>query len=80
MSEQRGRKTKVFNQSVSDHYSRLTATDHLAFVFYCALLCIPAYAIISSAIKQDWLMMVVDLLFVPVGLVHGVLLLFSLLQ
>jgi hypothetical protein len=49
--------------------------DYLKFILYCLLLIIPAYAIIRSAIDHNWLMMVIDILLIPVGFVHGVLLL-----
>ena len=44
---------------------------------YLALLIIPVYAIVMSAIKHDWLMMVIDTLFIPVGFIHGILMLFG---
>jgi hypothetical protein len=49
--------------------------DYLKFILYCLLLIIPVYAIIRSAIDHNWLMMVIDILLIPVGFVHGVLLL-----
>lgn len=44
---------------------------------YLALLIIPVYAIVMSAMKQDWLMMVIDTLLIPVGFIHGLLMLFG---
>jgi hypothetical protein len=44
---------------------------------YLALLIIPVYAIVMSAIKRDWLMMVIDTLLIPVGFIHGILMLFG---
>ena len=44
---------------------------------YLALLIVPVYAIVMSAIKQDWLMMVIDTLLIPVGFIHGLLMLFG---
>ena len=44
---------------------------------YLALLIIPLYAIVMSAIRQDWLMMIVDILLIPVGFIHGILMLFG---
>lgn len=52
-------------------------TGYVKFVFYCFLLVIPVYAIAVSAIKHDWLMVAIDALLVPVGFVHGVLLIFG---
>jgi len=51
--------------------------DYFKFAFYCMLLIVPIYAIVKSAIKNDWLMMIIDALLVPVGFIHGVLLLFG---
>jgi len=44
---------------------------------YLALLIVPVYAIVMSAIKRDWLMMVIDTLLIPVGFIHGILMLFG---
>ncbi len=44
---------------------------------YLALLIVPIYAIVMSAIKQDWLMMIIDTLLIPVGFIHGLLMLFG---
>lgn len=52
-------------------------SDYLKFIFYCALLIIPVYAIVNSALNGNWLIMVIDILLVPVGFIHGVLLLFG---
>ena len=73
----------VFNNSSSKRVSeiirsRFSIADVIKFVFYCVLLIVPVYAIAKSAIKQDWLMMVIDALLVPVGFVHGLLLMFGL--
>ena len=57
--------------------SKFSLFDYFKFVFYCTLLIVPVYAIVRSAIKHDWLMMVIDALLVPVGFVHGILLIFG---
>ena len=54
--------------------------DYFKLAFYCILLIVPVYAIVRSAIKQDWLMMMIDALLVPVGLVHGLLLIFGIVS
>ena len=54
-----------------------SVTDLVKFVFFCLLLIVPVYAIAISAIKHDWVMMIIDALLVPVGFVHGVLLFFG---
>lgn len=51
--------------------------DYLKFVVYCVLLAVPLYAITVSILKHDWIMVIVDALIVPVGFVHGLLLLFG---
>lgn len=49
--------------------------DYFKFVFFCFLLIVPVYAIVTSAMNQDWTMMIIDIVFIPVGLIHGLLLL-----
>ncbi len=51
--------------------------DYLKFAFYCMLLAVPLYAISISIIRHDWVMVFIDALIVPVGFVHGLLLLFG---
>lgn len=51
--------------------------DYLKFVVYCMLLAVPLYAITVSILKHDWIMVIIDALIVPVGFVHGLLLLFG---
>ena len=51
--------------------------DYFRFTFYCMLLALPIYAITVSVINRDWIMVIVDALIVPVGFVHGILLLFG---
>ena len=51
--------------------------DYLKFVVFVVMLLVPLYAIAHSAVNHNWIMMVIDALFVPVGFVHGVLLLFG---
>jgi hypothetical protein len=51
--------------------------DYLKFTVYCLLLAIPLYAITMSILKHDWVMVIIDALIVPVGFVHGLLLLFA---
>ncbi|MBE9560588.1 MAG: hypothetical protein IMF15_07340 [Proteobacteria bacterium] len=49
--------------------------DYLRFAIYCMLLTVPLYAITMSVLKNDWIMVFVDALIIPVGFVHGLLLL-----
>ncbi len=51
--------------------------DYFKFAFYCMLLAVPLYAITVSVMKHDWIMVIVDALIVPVGFVHGLLLIFG---
>ena len=48
---------------------------YLLLSVYLALLIIPVYAIVNSAIRRDWLMMIIDTLLIPVGFIHGILML-----
>ena len=56
----------------------ISVRDYARFVFYCLLLIIPAYAIIKSAIAHDWIMIILDLLIIPVGFVHGLFMILGL--
>ena len=60
-------------------FSRLKASlgGYFLLSIYLALLIVPVYAIVMSAIKHDWLMMVIDTLLIPVGFIHGLLMLFG---
>ncbi len=57
--------------------ARVSLRDYIKFVFYCMLLVVPLYAITTSILKHDWVMVIIDALIVPVGFVHGLLLLFG---
>ena len=54
-----------------------TWQDYFRFAIYCMLLAVPLYAITKSILKHDWVMVIIDALVVPVGFVHGLLLLFG---
>jgi hypothetical protein len=41
------------------------------------LLAVPLYAITISIMKNDWIMVIIDALIVPIGFVHGLLLIFG---
>jgi len=56
---------------------RSVFSEYPKFVFYCMLLIVPLYAIAKSIMNHDWFMMAVDILLLPVGFVHGILLLFG---
>jgi hypothetical protein len=58
-------------------YKSLSVVDVVQFMFLSMLLIIPIYAIVDSVINRNWIMVIIDALLVPVGFVHGVLLLFG---
>lgn len=68
---------KPENERFEINVDKVVVFDYFRFAFYCALLFVPLYAIVISAIKNDWIMMIIDILLVPVGFVHGLLLLFG---
>lgn len=57
--------------------NKIVLLDYIKFAVFCVLLIVPVYAIARSAINQDWIMVIIDVLLVPVGFVHGLLLLFG---
>ena len=58
-------------------YKSLSVVDVVQFMFLSMLLIIPIYAIVDSVINRNWIMVIIDALLVPVGFIHGVLLLFG---
>lgn len=60
--------------------SKICCSDYLKFAFYCAMLIVPLYAIIASILKHDWIMVIIDALLIPVGFIHGLLLLTGLIS
>jgi len=58
-------------------YKSFSVADVAQFMFLSMLLIIPIYAIVDSVINRNWIMVIIDALLVPVGFVHGVLLLFG---
>ena len=58
-------------------YKSFSVADVVQFMFLSMLLIIPIYAIVDSVINRNWIMVIIDALLVPVGFVHGVLLLFG---
>ena len=54
--------------------------DYFKFVIYCLLLAVPLYAITMSIIKRDWVMGFIDALIVPVGFMHGLLMLLGIVN
>ncbi len=58
-------------------YKSFSVVDVVQFMFLSMLLIIPIYAIVDSVINRNWIMVIIDALLVPVGFVHGVLLLFG---
>ncbi len=60
---------------VERNFQNSLLQDYFKFAIYCMLLLIPLYAITISILKHDWMMAVIDALIVPVGFIHGLLLL-----
>ena len=58
-------------------YKSFSVADVVQFMFLSMLLIIPIYAIVDSVINRNWIMVIIDALLVPVGFIHGVLLLFG---
>ena len=54
--------------------------NYFKFLFFCILLIVPVYAITNSVINQNWIMVIIDVLLVPVGFVHGLLLLLGIVN
>ena len=54
--------------------------DYFKFVIYCLFLAVPLYAITMSIIKRDWVMGFIDALIVPVGFMHGLLMLLGIVN
>lgn len=70
--------TEKLRSAYLDTDSRsLNILDGCKFLIFCLMLLVPIYAITISVIKHDWLMVAVDALLVPVGFVHGLLLMFG---
>lgn len=65
---------------LSAGYKLFSAVDYIKFMFFCTLLIVPLYAIADSVINRNWIMVIVDALLVPVGFVHGLLLLFGMVD
>jgi hypothetical protein len=88
---QQRRRHNIYHDLITKKYGRTAANDdliassvkdyslinYLKFAFYCMMLIVPIYAIAISAINHDWIMMIIDALLVPVGFVHGLLLIFG---
>ncbi len=68
---------RFINSGFNTDLTALSVFDYFKFVLFCVLLIVPLYAIVKSAIKHDWMMMIIDALLVPVGFVHGLLMLFG---
>jgi len=58
-------------------HKSFSVVDVVQFMFLSMLLIIPIYAIVDSVINRNWIMVIIDALLVPVGFIHGVLLLFG---
>jgi len=66
---------KRYVLKTESNFSKKSLKDYLVFIFYCTLLTVPLYAITISVLKHDWIMVIIDALIVPIGFVHGILML-----
>ncbi len=57
----------------------INAHDLGKIVFFSSFLLVVVYAMTVSLLNENWLMAIIDLLLVPVGFVHGLLLLLGLM-
>lgn len=57
-----------------------SVVNYFKFFFFSVLLIVPVFAVVNSAINQNWVMLIIDVLFVPVGFVHGILMLLGMLD
>ncbi len=64
-------------ETLSQSFISLYLIDYFKFVVYCLLLVVPIYAIVISVLHHNWVMVAIDVLIVPLGFVHGLLLLFG---
>ena len=56
-----------------------SVVNYFKFVFFSVLLIIPVFAIVNSRINRTVVMLIIYVLLVPVGFVHGVLMLLCVL-
>ena len=79
-------KSTRYDKSESDRVepgaeaSDVLFVDYIKFLIFSFMLLVPAYAIVKSVISNNWLMVIIDLLLVPVGFVHGLLLIFGIVD
>jgi len=67
-------------KNVGSDTNNVVLLDYFKFVLFSILLVVPVYAMVKSILSQNWLMLVIDVLLVPVGFIHGVLLLLGLVS
>jgi len=68
---------RLVSNADDNNQRRIVFVDYIKFVFLSFFLIVPIYAIAKSAMKHDWIMMMVDALLIPVGFLHGLLMFFD---
>ena len=75
-----GKPYDLLTNGLNANYKLFTVVNYFKFVVFSILLIVPVYAITDSVINHNWIMVIIDALLVPVGFVHGVLLLFGIVD
>lgn len=75
-----GNSCDLLTNNLNTGYKLFSLVNLSKFIFFSILLIVPIYAITDSVINQNWIMVIIDALLVPVGFVHGLLLLFGLVD
>ena len=70
----------LLTNDLNTGYKLFSLVNFSKFTFFSILLIVPIYAITDSVINQNWIMAIIDILLVPVGFVHGLLLLFGIVD
>lgn len=74
---EKSRQSDLLSNNLTQGAGSDSLRDYFKFALYSMLLLVPLYAITKSILKQDWVMVIIDALIVPVGFVHGLLILFG---
>ncbi len=67
-------------ETVQSRLVNILLSDYSRFLLFIFLLIVPVYAMVKSFISHNWLMLIIDILLVPIGFVHGVLLLLGIVS
>ena len=75
-----GDSSELLTNDLNTGYKLFFLVNFSKLAFFSILLIVPIYAITDSVINQNWIMAIIDILLVPVGFVHGLLLLFGIVD